>query len=690
MKYPPAFKIPVGLGIAFSGIVYGLTTPYLQPYLLSETTQARIPSATTLYLGVWSCAAVLAVLLSESKRLNGARIILGCIVALLFFGVAIRTIPILIWGEMSWSELGWHLTQGVFAGVPRGAPWYVWIGQVFYFLFSVVALVLIPIGAVIALLVSVGPALPDKTHKRGRKLLSYGEALRLSEVERSKEGSEGTLNWGWLHLPWSFGTKHFAACGSTGSGKTTLIRFLMQSVLPRIGEKPDERALIYDAKQDILSILDGMKLPGRIVLLNPFDTRCAAWDIAADVTEPSTAQQIATILIPEEKNAAQRFFSDAARHLLAGVMRRFIKTAPGRWTLADVVYAMLDQQRLEQILGSDPETSSLLTYLRDSRTGNSVLSTVLTKIQPYEFIAAAWSHATEKVSLRDWVRGDYILILGNDEAQRSALDAINEAIFKRTVELILAQENSTTRRTWFFLDEVREAGRLEGLQTLLTKGRSKGACAVLGFQDIDGMKEVYGEYLASEICGQCACKAFLRTDSAKTAEWGSALLGEREFVELTAGQSSQKGNSSSWNHSSQNTSQSSSTSEQVVKRPIVLPSEIMNLPLPGGDAGGPLAGYFLVPNIGAYEARITWESIAMDLSKPSEIPNLVRRNAEHEVLRPWDDQDLQRLGLPNLKIADISQMTVEKADSRDLSSGIPRAANDNSLQEAVRQIRLNK
>ncbi len=687
-KIPREYRLPIGLGIVLTGIVYGVTSPDLQPYLYLEKFRNVIPTAATLYRLMWGFAFLLFIFLSKGRRATVLQI--GVVVFGFVFltAVVFRTIPLLVWGALSWEGLALHLTEGAFRGIPKGAPWYCSVGQLFYALTCLVAFIPIPILTLIAFLFPFDMTMPDRFHRRGRKLLSYREAAAGAEEERKKEGEGPTLYWGWLHLPWSFGTKHFAACGSTGSGKTTLIRFLMQSVLPRIGECPDERALIYDAKQDILSILDGMNLPGRIVLLNPFDSRSSAWDIAADVTEPSTAQQIATILIPEEKNAAQRFFSDAARHLLAGVMRRFIKTAPGRWTLADVVYAMLDQKRIEQILSSDPETASLLTYLQDARTGNSVLSTVLTKMQPYEFIAAAWSHAVMKVSLRDWVKGDYILILGNDEAQRSALDAINQAIFKRIVELVLAQDNSTARRTWFFLDEVREAGRLEGLQSLLTKGRSKGACAILGFQDIDGMKEVYGEHLASEICGQCACKAILRTDSAKTAEWGSALLGEREFVEITHGESSQKGSSSGWKHSTDNSSHSTSMSEHIVKRPIVLPSEIMNLPLPGGEGKGPLDGYFLVPNIGAYEARITWNSIEEDLSKPSNVPNLVRRSAEHEVLSPWGTPDHIRLGLESGKTTEVSQLTIEAmGHDQKRTDSLESSAPMGSLRDAARHIR---
>ena len=99
-----------------------------------------------------------------------------------------------------------------------------------------------------------------------------------------------------------------------------------------VPKQDGHRAIIYDAKQDIVSILAGMRdrptvdgklsLSCRVVLLNPFDKRSAAWDMAKDILAPVTAQQIATILIPVEKNASQPFFTDAARHILTGVFYR--------------------------------------------------------------------------------------------------------------------------------------------------------------------------------------------------------------------------------------------------------------------------------------------------------------------------------------------------------------------------------
>jgi len=74
-----------------------------------------------------------------------------------------------------------------------------------------------------------------------------------------------------MHIPEASATKHFLFVGTTGSGKTLSLRMLMQSVLPTV-ESRDARALIYDSKQDMLSILEGTRLGSKIYILNPFDS----------------------------------------------------------------------------------------------------------------------------------------------------------------------------------------------------------------------------------------------------------------------------------------------------------------------------------------------------------------------------------------------------------------------------------
>lgn len=470
---------------------------------------------------------------------------------------------------------------------------------------------------------------------RGRRLIGFGEAKRKAKAELPA-GDPG-LCWGGLVLPSDRATGNFLVCGTVGSGKTLTISMLKRCVLPTIRPGSGRRALVYDAKRDEMGALFGMGPACPIRTLNPFDARSAAWDIAADVRSPAAAYQVAGILIPPEKYASQQFFLDAARHIAAGVLQGFARTAGGSWTLRDVLVALKSRGRIEEVLSATAETEELLgQYFQVPERIQDIVATIATKIAPFEPIAAAWSHAGEKISLGGWLEEESVLVLGSDEANRSAMEAINRVIFRRLCELILSGPESDGAGTWFFLDEVRQAGCLEGLGGLLTNGRSKGAAVVLGFQDIEGLRDAYGDKAANELTGQCGHLAILRLSSPATARWASDLHGAYEQKERRTSESSSSG--------AHGKSSGSTVSEQLATRDAVLAAEFMALP-PTTEKGG-LPGHYVVPGIGAYKTCLPWAWIRERVGRRDpDTPDFVARPDEAQYLRPWSEEDRERLGL---------------------------------------------
>lgn len=472
---------------------------------------------------------------------------------------------------------------------------------------------------------------------RGRQLRTVSDVRSDARWLRT-DGHDG-LSWGGVQVPARPVPLHFVAIGATGSGKSVHQRLLMQDVfattmtetgawMSRGGH--DERALVYDAKLDQFPTFAGMKASLPVKTLHPFDDRGVAWDIAADCSSPAVADQIAEILIPDSNEGQNSYFAVASRHLLSGVIRAYMMVAPNRFTFRDVVLATKDRAILVKLLSLFEQTRDRLEHFKEERTAQSVMSTLITKMAPYDCIAAAWSHATEAVSLKQWAGGRMILLLGTDDGARAPLDAINRVLFRRASELSLALPDSAYRRTWFFLDETREAGKLDGLGNLMTKGRSKGAVAVLGVQSIAGFRAAFGDdRVADEIIGQCAHKALLRVECPVTAEWASKLLGEYEEEESTE---TVGGNNSR------------SVTKRKVKREAVLPSEFLSLP-PTTPANG-LTGYFLAPDLGAYKNTISGAELARTLMPLSAtVPGFVPRPESAQVLKTWTNADLERLTL---------------------------------------------
>lgn len=465
---------------------------------------------------------------------------------------------------------------------------------------------------------------------RGRELIELSEIER--RIAKLTPPHAQLLSWGGIKLPERFSENHFCIVGATGSGKTATITHLLHSVLSSVTSGQDTRVVIYDAKRDICSVLHALGVPEeRIVMMNPLDSRSAPWDVAADVDEPLLTHQIASIIIPSEQGQ-NKYFSDAGRDLVAGVMKALMLTCPKRsdgvpdWTFRDVLMSARNESRLRAVLSRCPATSELIEqYFGGGVTFDNIKSTIASNVAMLEPIAALWAKSDVKpVSLRRWCNTETVLVVGNDDSLRAPLDAVNRVIFQRLFELILGQGDSATRRTWFFLDELKEAGQIAMLPRLLNKGRSVGARVVIGFQDLGGLYHLYGHDLAGEIVGMCGNKALLRVDSDVTATWASSAIGEAEVREFSRSESF--GREASF-----------SVSEHIKPRQLALRDELKDLPVP---QDGVFDGYYITPAVGVFRNKVR----VLPLDRGRTDLNFQPRPVEHQYLDGWAEGDWRRLG----------------------------------------------
>src|SRR5262249_7482383 len=144
--------------------------------------------------------------------------------------------------------------------------------------------------------------------------------------------------------------------------------------------------------------------------------------------------------------------------------------------------------------------------------------------------------------------------------------------------------------------EVRQAGRLIHLTDFMVEGASKGVKVVMCYQDDKGLDEEYGKNLSGELTGMCHTVVITKVNQEETAEHASKKLGEVEQYEkkVSVSQGPQGG--------------STTTAWELVKRPAVLASEFMRLPLPSREKGIGVTAFYVTP-VGAYRHTMTPEFI---------------------------------------------------------------------------------
>lgn len=484
----------------------------------------------------------------------------------------------------------------------------------------------------------------------GPRLISHEQALVLA-AERS-QANERRIFWAGVELPESCGTEHFAIVGTPGSGKTLSLHLLMKTVLPRIGMGLNRRAVIYDAKRDTCSFLAGVfrgqSRQPPVHVMNPFDLRASPWAMNQDICEGATAHEIASILITKSGSESQPFFLDASRALLGGVMHSFSQLAPDTWTLRDVVLTMRYTKRITAVIAACSQTEYLLSkYVTGAARDNDIEATIETFMRGFSFVAAAWHHSTRPpVSLEQWMQSESILVLGADPKFDHILQSLNRAIFKRIVELtrrLPDLHSNEQRQAWFIIDELRNAGNLEDLDKLLVEGRSKGACVVLGFQDLAGLRLVYGDKRADEIIGACANKVFLQNGDQTTIDYATKHFKSQEVIETRVSQSKSESTGNFGGGT-----EGHSVSRQRVTRPVVHEGLLKSLSKPSPGRAG-LMGYCDTAAVGTefpYLMTLPSDFLTANLPKPD--PNEASfepRPREHLELPEWDITDLKRLNL---------------------------------------------
>ena len=336
-------------------------------------------------------------------------------------------------------------------------------------------------------------------------------------------------------LPFEAARKlNFLVVGSIGAGKTTLLKLMMRDVLPFVKSNGKFRAVVYDAKNEMLPFLYALLSEGAsIQLLNPFDRRGYAWDIAADILSASDAQSMAVALVPERSGSeAEKYFTDISRALASNAMLALSDSRGKEWGLLDVITKVLDTNAREDLLSKTAEGQLCLDNLGSYETARNSLSSVYSFFNgliPLARLMQFHAKYGRIVSMEQWIRQPSILVLGGSESPKNSLAALNRVLIERLQAKLLdfkLNPKSKDNRTMFFLDEFSDFGQLEAAHRLMRKGREFGVCTVLAFQSVSDLQSAYAkDEQWRALLGQVGNFAFLRMNDDTTAKWAAEQIG---------------------------------------------------------------------------------------------------------------------------------------------------------------------
>ena len=312
-------------------------------------------------------------------------------------------------------------------------------------------------------------------------------------------------------------TMHVAVIGATGSGKSTALRALMADACRR-----GDRQVVADPEGAAMS---AFYRQGDIIL-NPFDKRCASWDLLAEIERPSDYAFLAQSLLPHLGAGDHDQWITYAQQLLAAALESWVSHRSGSFGDFVTVLTIGNVATLKTLCAGTPAAR----YFEQG--GERMLASILGTLAPaMGHLRAIAVQKGEPFSIRQWVRGQSgSLWMPYAANQVAALRGLVSCWMNIAILETLSLPPDRNRRIWFQVDELDALGRIEGLKDAQARLRKFGGCVAIGFQSFAQVKAVYGEgaHTIIENCGNLLLLRAGASDGGGTAKLASDLIGDRE------------------------------------------------------------------------------------------------------------------------------------------------------------------
>lgn len=342
-----------------------------------------------------------------------------------------------------------------------------------------------------------------------QKRLSGAELL--SEKAAIKKSKKFTSNFeiGSIKFPEVDETAHVLVIGSSGSGKTQLLKKVINKAVME-----NKKAIVHDIKGDwIAEFYDSKK----DLIFNPLDARSLKWTFFNDIDDIADIKNFVNWIIPEIPGIKDPFWTNSSRAILEACliwMWKNDKTA--NKDLKELV--MLDGDKLAQTL-SDIQGGDFVRKKDSYLTFKSYMNWIVF-LEDGDF------------SIKKWVDdGEGFIYLSNTEKTEALFRPIMTLFVNVLGSHILSLNDDLKRRLFLFLDEFTALSRLEQILKLLKLGRSKGASTWLAFQDFQQLEKIYSREDMRTVINNCGSIAVLQLKEPQAAQYFSERFGKMEFIE---------------------------------------------------------------------------------------------------------------------------------------------------------------
>lgn len=388
--------------------------------------------------------------------------------------------------------------------------------------------------------------------------ISISQVRAMTKVQRIEHKIHLPYMIAGCPFPWRTEQSHVMMIGTTGTGKTTQLRDLVQQMRER-----GHRAVIFDLTGAFVSAFYNEKTD---TILNPLDERCPAWSIFSDCTEFADFTSAAQALIPSGHGGEEPFWPMAARTLFVEMCLKLQQEGRGtnRNLATELLFAELQDvnNKLKDTL-AEP-----LTATDAARMAQSIRAVLNTHAQTMLMLP----DEGESFSINEWMTGEYvpgsILFITSNYSELSVNRSLLTLWMDLAVNALMRMERTRDLKTWFLFDEVHALHKLPAIDHGLQTARGFGGAFVLGLHSFDKLAETYGEEGAVNLSSLARTKLILATADKNTAEKCADFIGNREVRQMDE----------AYSYGYNNTRDASTLTPRKEVQPLVIPDDIQNLP----------------------------------------------------------------------------------------------------------------
>lgn len=314
--------------------------------------------------------------------------------------------------------------------------------------------------------------------------------------------------------------QHLLVHGTVGMGKSQLIMKLMDGLRAR-----GDRVIVYDKG---CTFTENYFQDSSDVLLNPFDARCANWDLWAEAPRDELLENMAESLIPMH-GESDPFWVNAARTVLSSAASK-MRHDPDR-SLEKLLQLLVTGEFTELEPYLTGTAAATLVSQQIEKTAISIRSVITTYLKSMQSLGGLNESGKAPFSIRDYIlnpdNNGWLFISSNGEQHKSLRPLISMWIAMASLTLLSLPENQH-RRIWFICDELPSLHKLPLLGETIAEVRKFGGCFLLGMQSFSQLVKVYGRSGAAEIFDLLNTRAFFASPSHEMAQLVSKELGEEE------------------------------------------------------------------------------------------------------------------------------------------------------------------